>query len=70
MVDADVALTVVRIKATGKYHAVLVVRQHGAVCVLGNLQCEVQGASRLKDFEIIYLINRIGWEWPPRLTHH
>jgi predicted transglutaminase-like cysteine proteinase len=59
--DADMALTVVRIKATGEYHAVLVVRHGGAVYVLDNLRRTVQGAARLRDFEIVYFINRIGW---------
>ena len=63
--DADMALTVVRIKATSEYHAVLVVRHGGHMYVLDNLRRTVQGAARLKDFEIIYFINyfinRIGW---------
>jgi predicted transglutaminase-like cysteine proteinase len=59
--DADMALTVVRIKATGEYHAVLLVQHGGAVYVLDNLKRTVQGAARLKDFEIVYFINRIGW---------
>jgi len=44
------ALTVVRVKATGEYRAVLVVRQHGAVHALETLRHTVQ-AARLKDFE-------------------
>jgi predicted transglutaminase-like cysteine proteinase len=59
--DADMALTVVRIKATGEYHAVLIVQHGGAGYVLDNLKRTVQTAARLKDFEIVYFINRIGW---------
>src|SRR5579872_5675978 len=57
--DADMALTVVRIKATGEYHAVLIVRHGGGVYVLDNLRRQVQTAARLNDFEIVYFINRI-----------
>jgi predicted transglutaminase-like cysteine proteinase len=59
--DADMELTAVRIRKTGELHAVLVVRHHGHVYVLDNLRSEVQGLDRLKEFEPVYHINRIGW---------
>ena len=62
--DADMGLTAVRIRKTGELHAVLVVRHQGRVYVLDNLRTNVQGAERLRDFEVVYFINRVGWSLP------
>lgn len=59
--DADMEFTTVRIISTGQLHAVLIVRHQGRVYVLDNLRKEVQGPERLRDFQLVYFINRIGW---------
>ena len=62
--DADMELAVVRIKQTGQYHAVLLVRHVGRVYVLDNLRRDVVGMERFRSFVPVYFINRIGWREP------
>ena len=58
--DADMELTVLRIKRSRQLHAVLVVRHQGRVCTLDNLRRDVQGPERMREFEVVYFINRGG----------
>jgi predicted transglutaminase-like cysteine proteinase len=59
--DADMELTAMRIRKTGEFHAVLVVRHRRRIYILDNLRRNLQGPKRMTDSEVVYFINRVGW---------
>lgn len=58
--DAEMQMLVVKIKSNGLIHALLKVEHGGRVYVLDNRASSIEGRKWLKQYRVLYAVNRIG----------